>query len=232
MVTTQPQEALPPDPYLSGSLRSKLVAKLTGLPVSTLQSWHSTKLQTATREPGSRGTPRYYSWVDYQRLCVVSSLREQQVPTQRIRQAIPILDDLFPRWWELSLASYHGRVLGSQAKVHVVLRENFDTVVDVKGGQTTFRDLMGYETEETGQELASALAGLEEKGSLFRKHEFEDAVAMRPELNAGQPTVLNTSLETRFVEALVRSSTIEEVARLYRIEEQYVRRATEFERAA
>ncbi len=231
MATAPPREA-PPDIYLLGSLRSKLVAKLTGLSLRTLQSWHSTDLQPATREPGSRGTPRYYSWVDYQRLCVVSSLREQEVPTQRIRRAIPVLDDLFPGWWEMSLKAYDGPVLGSQSKVHIVLRENFDVVVDVEGGQTTFRDLLGCEVEDTGRELARALALLEERGTLFRKHEFRDAVAMKPEVNAGQPTVRNTSLETRFIEALVRSTSVEEVARLYRVGEQHVRRAAEFERAA
>ena len=130
------------------------------------------------------------------------------------------------------MRAYDGPVLGSQSKAHIVLRENFDVVVDVEGGQTTFRDLLGCEAEDAGRELASALALLEERGVLFRKHEFRDAVAMKPEVNAGQPTVRNTSLETRFVEALVRSTSVSEVARLYRVGEQYVRRATEFERAA
>ncbi|MYI86655.1 MAG: MerR family transcriptional regulator, partial [Dehalococcoidia bacterium] len=193
VVATLPGERrAPPDIYLLGSLRSKLVAKLTGLSVRTLQSWHSTDLQSATREPGSRGTPRYYSWVDYQRLCVVSSLREQDVPTRRIRQAIPNLDRLFPGWWEMSLHAYRGRVTGSQSKIHVTLRDSFDTLVDVPGGQMTFRDLMGDEAEGVRAGLAESLSWLEEKGALFRQASFRDSITMDPELNVAQPTVINT----------------------------------------
>lgn len=218
--------------YRRGSLRSKLVAKLTGLSTQTLQHWHSSALQEATREPGERGTPRRYSWIDYQRLCVMASLREQGVPTSTIRRAALNLDGLFPDWWHLSLAAYEGRVPGSQAKIHVTLRQNFDVIVDVPGGQMTFRELMGAEVDDTGEALSVALAEVERKGPLFQKHTFGDAVSMTPDLNAGQPTVLGTSLETRFVEALVRTSTIKDVARLYRIDEYHLQRATEFERAA
>lgn len=222
----------PPLTYHRGSLRSKLVSKLTGLSTQTLQHWHSSALQEATREPGERGTPRRYSWIDYQRLCVMASLREQGVPTSTIRRAVPVLDDLFPKWWGLSLAAYEGRVIGSQAKIHVTLRQNFDVVVDVPGGQMTFRELMGSEVDGTGEMLSIALAEVERKGPLFQKNAFGDSVSMTPNLNAGQPTVRGTSLETRFVTALVQASTIKEVARLYRIDESRLRRATEFERAA
>ena len=231
MVTALPKQA-PPDVYLLGSLRSKLVAKLTGLSVRTLQSWHSTDLQTATREPGRRGTPRYYSWVDYQRLCVVSSLREQRVPTQRIRQAIPNLDRLFPGWWEMSLRAYRGRVIGSHAKIHVTVRDNFDTLVDVPGGQMTFRELMEDEAEDVQAGLAESLSWLEEKGALFRKASFGDSITMDPELNVAQPTVINTSLETYFVGELVKEFDVDYVSDNYRLDRRLIVRAVEFEAAS
>lgn len=218
--------------YQRGSLRSKLVAKLTGLSAQTLQHWHASALQEATREPGQRGTPRRYSWMDYQRLCVMASLRGQGVPTPTIRRATSNLDGLFPDWWRLSLAAHEGRVPGSQTKIHVTLRQNFDVVVDIPGDQMTFRELMGAEVDGAGETLSIALSEVGEKGPLFQKHAFGDAVSMTPNLNAGQPTVRGTSLETRFVTALVQASTIREVARLYRIDEYCLRRATEFERAA
>ncbi|MXY87280.1 MAG: MerR family transcriptional regulator [Dehalococcoidia bacterium] len=237
MVTAPPdRHQSPPDAYLLGSLRSKLVAKLTGLSLRTLQSWHSTDLQMATREPGSRGTPRYYSWVDYQRLCVVSSLRDEGVPTRRIRQAIPNLDRLFPGWWEMSLSSYQGRVLGSQSKVHVTVREtvrdNFGTLVDVPGGQMTFRDLMEDEADQVQAGLVQSLAGLEERGPLFRKASFRDSVTMHPAINVAQPTVVNTSLETYFVSQLVKEFGVEYVAEAYRLDRRLIARAVEFEAAA
>ena len=231
VVTALPKQA-PPDVYLLGSLRSKLVAKLTGLSVRTLQSWHSTDLQTATREPGRRGTPRYYSWVDYQRLCVVSSLREQRVPTKRIRQAIPNLDRLFPGWWEMSLRAYRGRVIGSHAKIHVTVRDNFDTLVDVPGGQMTFRELMEDEAEDVQAGLAESLSWLEEKGALFRKASFGDSITMDPELNVAQPTVINTSLETYFVGELVKEFDVDYVSDNYRLDRRLIVRAVEFEAAS
>ena len=228
MVAVLPRDA-PPGLYLLGSLRSKLVAKLTGLSVRTLQSWHSTGLQPATREPGSRGTPRYYSWVDYQRLCIVSSLREQRVPTQRIRRTIPRLDNLFPGWWELSLAAYRGRVLGSRADIHIVVRENFGTLVDVPGGQMTFRDWLDRGAEQVEEGVTNSLCDLQEHGSLFRKASFRDTIVMRPDLNAAQPTVRNSSLETYFVSELVRESGIDYVAQNYRLDPHLIQRAVEFE---
>jgi len=228
MVAVLPKDA-PPDLYLLGSLRSKLVAKLTGLSVRTLQSWHSTALQRATREPGSRGTPRYYSWVDYQRLCVVSSLGEQGVPTQRIRHTIPRLDNLFPGWWELSLAAYRGRVFGSRAEIHVVVRENFDTLVDVPGGQITFRDWLERGAEQVEESVTNSLCDLHERGALFKKDAFDDTIVMRPDLNAAQPTVRNSSLETYFVSQLVKRLGIDHVSENYRLERYLVQRAVEFE---
>ncbi len=228
MAAVLPKDAAP-DLYLLGSLRSKLVAKLTGLSVRTLQSWHSTALQLATREPGSRGTPRYYSWVDYQRLCIVSSLREQGVPTLRIRNTIPRLDNLFPGWWELSLAAYRGRVLGSRADIHVVVRNGFDTVVDMPGGQMTFRDWLDREADQVEEEVTNSLCDLQEHGSLFRKASFRDTIVMRPDLNAAQPTVRDSSLETYFVSQLVKRVGIDYVSENYRLDRYLVQRAVEFE---
>ena len=204
----------PPDLYLLGSLRSKLVAKLTGLSLRTLQNWHSTDLQTATREPGSRGTPRYYSWVDYQRLCVASSLREQGVPAQRIRTAIPLLDDLFPGWWELSLQAHRGRVPDSQSSTHIVVNQTADTAGDVT------------------ECVASSLRDLEEKGPLFRQAAFSDAVTMNPEINAAQPTIVRTNLETYFVSELVKDFGIDYVEDNYRLDRTHIIRAVEFEAAS
>ncbi len=231
MVVALPRNA-PPSPYLMGSLRSKLVSRLTGLSVRTLQSWHSTGLQRATREPGGRGTPRYYSWVDYQRLCVVSSLREQQVPTRRVRQAVTILDDLFPGWWELSLAAYRGRVAGNRSDVHVVVRNGFETVVDVPGGQMTFRSWLDSEAEQVEEGMVNSLCDLQKQGPLFRKASFGDSVTMDPEINVAQPTVMNTSLETYFVSELVREFDVDYVAENYRLDRRLIERAVEFEGAS
>jgi DNA-binding transcriptional MerR regulator len=221
-----------PDQYVRGALRSRLVSKLTGLSHATLQHWHSTELQAASNEPGERGTPRLYSWVDYQRLCVMAALRDQGIPTATIRRAVAFLDDVFPEWWNLSLLPYEGHVRGSAARVHVVVRRNLDVVADVPGGQMSFRDALRDETEDAAHELADALVQLERRGPLFKQSAFSDAVILRPEVNAAQPTLRDTSLETEFIAKYAVRTSVLETARIFRLEEWAVNRAIAFEEAA
>ena len=132
----------------------------------------------------------------------------------------------------MSLRTYRGRVLGSQAKIHITLRDNFDTLVDVPGGQMTFRELMEDEAEDVQAGLAESLSCLEEKGPLFRKASFRDSVTMNPELNVAQPTVISTSLETYFVSELVKEFDVDYVADNYRLDRRLIVRAVEFEAAS
>jgi len=224
--------AVPPQAFRRGALRSKLVSKLTGLSVPTLQHWHASALQLATKEPGERGTPRLYSWVDYQRLCVIAKLRDGDVPTVRIRQAVLFLDEMFPKWWRLSLEPYDGKIGGSQARLHILVRESFDVLIDVAGAQTTFRRMMESEAGELHEAMKTAVAEVQHLGPLFRQSRFNDAVVMHPDVNAAQPTVRDTGIETTFLGALARRVTIGEAARMLSIDESRARRAVEFEMAA
>ena len=132
----------------------------------------------------------------------------------------------------MSLRAYRGRVTGSQAKIHVTVRENFDTLVDVPGGQMTFRELMEDEAEDVQTGLAESLSWLEESGALFRKASFRDSITMDPELNVAQPTVINTSLETFFVSELVKEFDVDYVSENYRVDRRLIVRAVEFEAAS
>ena len=132
----------------------------------------------------------------------------------------------------MSLAAYRGRVLGSQSDIHVAVRDNFDTIVDVPGSQMTFRELMDVDARQVEEGVGEALVLLGGKGPLFRKSPFGDSVMMDPELNVAQPTVVGTSLETLFVAERVRETSVEYVAETYRISPKRVRRAVEFEAAA
>ena len=132
----------------------------------------------------------------------------------------------------MSLRAYRGRVPGSQAKIHITLRDNFDTLVDVPGGQMTFRELMEDEAEDVQAGLAESLSCLEEMGPLFRKASFRDSVTMNPELNVAQPTVISTSLETYFVSELVKEFDVDYVAVNYRLDRRLIVRAVEFEAAS
>lgn len=220
-----------PVEYIRGSLSSGLVSKLTGLSAATLQYWHTSDLQVASQRRGERGVKRLYSWVDYQRLCIMASLKLASVPTLRIRTAVEFLDAMYPEWWRMSVCPYSG-VVGGRWGVHVMLRQRFDVIVDSPGGQMSFRDAMAADADAIADSLSGAIDELAIKGPLFMKHAYRDAVSMRPELNSGQPTLVGTSLETAFVAAYVKRSSIEEVASIFRLSEFALRRAIEFEEAA
>jgi hypothetical protein len=162
----------------------------------------------------------------------MASLKHEGVPTTRIRAAVSYLDELYPEWWTLSLARYDGKVPGSQASIHVVLRTNIDILADVDGGQATFRDLLNGSTDQTADELATALSDIQERGPLFCMNEFDDAIWMRPELNAGLPSIRGTSLESEFVVAYAERTSTSEAASAFRLDEERIVRARAFEAAA
>jgi DNA-binding transcriptional MerR regulator len=220
------------------ALRTALVSKLTGLSPAVLQHWHATGLQEAERRKGERGTPRLYSWIDYRRLCVFAELRDQHVPVQRIRAALPFLDTIAPRWWEVEgrARAYKGSVAGSAALMHVVLRTEFDTVADVRGRrQVSFRESLEFvdeDPEAAAAELDIAIEQISAYGPLYKQHTFQDAVYMDPAINAALPTCRGTGLETSFIAASVHHGSELDVARMYRMDPGLVHRAVEFEEAA
>ena len=221
-----------PTAHETAALRSRLVANLTGLPRSRLQNWHATLLQPAHRRAGARGTPRLYSWIDYQRLCVVASLVSRGVPVGRIRVALTYLDDLFPDWHQLSLEAWAGGVSvpGASSSTHVALKHEFADVLADAAGQMTYRSTLAFEWDDASSDaLADGLVELRELGSLYRLHSFGDSVVMNPDINVGLPTLVGSRLETAFLFGLVELSSVDEVAGLYRLPSGEVRRACAFE---
>lgn len=212
------------------ALRTRLVSKLTGLSASQLQYWHTTQLQAAHRDAGARGTPRLYSWLDYQRLCAVALLGEQGLPTARIRTATELLDRLFPEWWTRSLWKYDGRVPrpASSHATHVAHRDASGAAVLVDAGGQTVLPSSDFELFE---QVERVVTGLEKRGALFKLNRFDDAVRMQPGINVGLPTLLGTRLETAFIASIVNDyGSVDEAARIYRLPLFAVRRAVEFER--
>ncbi len=215
------------------ALRSRLVSHLTGLSASQLQRWHATSLQEAHREAGQRGVPRLYSWVDYRRLCVISSLLEQDVPTKRIRVAIAFLDELFPGWHNLGVTRTDARIPNTRSTIHVLVQApGVDAIAD-GAGQLTMSQLE-RELELAQEPLRQSVSNLVDCGPLFRLSRYSDAVTMDPHLNVGLPTVKGTRLETAFIAGMVADycGSVERVAKIYRIAPAVIGRALEFQEAA
>jgi hypothetical protein len=182
-----------------------------------------------------RGTPRLYSWVDYQRLRVIAKLVEAGVPTPRIRRAVAYLDQIDPEWYRLSLEKYEGAIpprTGSGV-VHVAANFGDVAVLADAAGQTVYR-IASPEQDDLALEstVRCALGQMKEEGPLFKLNRFDDAVQMRPEVNVGLPTLIGSRLETAFIARLAKLSSIQEVAGLYDLDAVVVSRALEFEEAA
>ena len=219
----------------TAALRSRLVSRLTGLSTHQLQYWHKTLLQSAHRREGSRGVPRLYSWLDYQRLCIGASLLEQRVPTHRIRVALQYLDDIYPEWFRLSLASWAGstHIPGAGGARHVAVKERAFEVLADAAGQMSYVEAIGNAWQsELSEALTTSFESVSERGSLFKLHGFSDAVQMNPDVNVGLPTVVGSRLETSFVANLVKLSSEREVASLYGLDGRVIGRAVCFEELA
>lgn len=74
-------------------------ARILGIPYWTLYSWDRSNLFRPSRRVGEReGTRRHYTFLDLVAIRTIVRLKEQNVPTQRIRKALRVLkaskDDL------------------------------------------------------------------------------------------------------------------------------------------
>ena len=218
------QISLPPEAHLAG-LRSKLVSKLTGLTARQLGYWHRSDLLEASLRPGGPGVPRLYSWVDYLRLRLAAQLKAQDVPTNRVREAVDYLDTNFEDWYLLPdplRTSEQGHVLAD------VVSDASPLLAD-KAGQHVLPSSGAF--PDLRAPTMSALGLIKKQGPLGRLHSFDDTVIMDPVVNVGQPTLRGTALETRFVSLMCRDIGEEPVATIYRLDRIAIERANEFERA-
>jgi hypothetical protein len=136
-----------------------------------------------------------YSWVDYQRLCIIAGLLGRGVPTERVRIAVSYLDDLFPDWYKLSLAPWDGTVPvpGSGGERHVALNQPLVDVLVDAAGQISFRKQLGSQwTDALSASLAAEFDELSDRGPLYQLGRFADAVMMNPAINVGLPTLRET----------------------------------------
>lgn len=210
MVDVEPS-SISPDAARIGALRSRLVATLTGFTLRQLGYWHRTRLLLAHVEPGARGFPRLYSWVDYMKLREAAKLSAAGVPTTRIRRSVEYLEEAIPQWYLAPLRVEGQRVIG------LLRQKSLDVPIaaDLGGQIPLFRTL-----EEIHRE-----------GPLGNLREFSDAVDMSPYVRAGTPVVRETRVETGFMAALHKlGQEPGEIARLYHLPVHLVRRAIDFER--
>src|SRR5688572_4063934 len=93
------------------ALRSRVVAKLAGVPMRQLGRWHASGLIPAHVLPGAPGQPRLYSWVDYLKARAARQLRAAGVPPRRIHEAIDYLERCVPQWYLTPVYGFAGKVI-------------------------------------------------------------------------------------------------------------------------
>lgn len=199
-------------PQLYGAIRSRTVAKLTGVSLDQLQYWHETQFIQAHVVPGARGYPRLYAWVDYLKVRAARKLLAQGIPTATIRAAFAYLDQQVPEWHRLPLYAHAGRVL----------IERDDILVTADAGR-----------QVALPSLRDVLRQIAEEGPLGELRRFSDDVDMNPAIVAGNPVVKGTRLETQFVASLAgHGMAIDSIAKVYRLTPEQVVSAIEFQKAA
>lgn len=205
-----------PQKTVTGALRSRIVAKLSGASLRQLGYWHRTGLISAHALPGGPGQPRLYSWEDYMKVRAAKKLQTEGLTTQRIRAHIAFLDHEYPDWPYRDI-----REFAQQAIVQV--SEPSEAYVTAGPGlQGVFPQL-----------AINVLSELRSEGALGRFREFEGFVAMDPAVLSGNPVVRGTRIETRFVFSLVeRSLTKPTIRDIYHLTTQQISKAVEFERPA
>lgn len=113
---------------------ARLVAKVVGVPYSTLDYWARTKFITPSiQDAEGRGSRRLYSFRDVVALRVAKRLRDEGISLRRLRKVVSFLEQHFPEI-ESGLAM---AVLVSDGK-RVFLVESDQRLIDVSGGGQLF----------------------------------------------------------------------------------------------
>lgn len=198
---------------IHGALRTRMVARLTGVSLRQLWLWHNSGLIRAHIVPGAPGYPRLYSWIDYMKVRAAKKLLADGLSIQKIRVAIEYLDQDVPDWYLMPVHGFSRRVLVQQGEA---------TYVAARFRQQAFSSV-----------LDGVLRSLVTEGALGELNRFSDCVDMNPEIVSGNPVVKGTRLETQFIATLATSGVpTEQVADIYRLTPHQVFRAIEFNTAA
>lgn len=194
---------------IQGALRSSVVARLVGFPPRRLRWWHEVGILEAHEDPGARGYPRLYSWLDYMKLRAAVKLQRHGIPTRRLRLILAKLEESVPEWYFVPLHLFGRRILG----------EYDDSLVDVFSDQAALPFV-----REMLEEMA-------DEGPLGELREFGDIVDMDPGVIAGNPVVRGTRLETRFIAELAkRGVPVSGIARRYELTPSQVERIIDFDK--
>lgn len=200
----------------NGYYSTSQVARLAGIPGSTLYKWKRKGIVRPTVQifSGDKLVEEGYSYADLAIIKLLRGLRNKQI---NLRSLAIVLRHLFDRLgsfnnpeWELS----HIYILGKE--VYAQKPDEWDTTVATRHGQKLM--------------LRFAELFEEEAGILVPK-DFENYVEINPDIMDGQPVVRNTRLPTATLAMMhQQGSSYSELAELYApIPRRTIQKAIEYE---
>jgi uncharacterized protein (DUF433 family) len=192
-------------------------ARLLGRHFNTVRSWVHQGLAPAPVHLAF-GETTILSFHDLISLMVVRRLRDEGVPLRNIRSA----EDYLRTEWKFPRPYATQRVLTDGKSVFVALEEGGFTSADRKGQETLaamIKDILRDVSYDAETELATAW---------HPRHE----IALRPDIQFGQPCIVGTRLTTSTVAELIRAGDAPDfVAETYSVPLPSVVVAVEFEEA-
>ena len=219
-------------PFWCGALPTRVIRVLSGASLGQLRGWHRDGIVEASIDPGGRGRPRLYGWVDYCKARAAVKLLEHDVRRAELHDAVKRLDTDVRGWSLLPLTAYASHVVApnsSGAGYHVCAPKAPEQ-------RRVVEEAPPYLVGDDDCGLARSLAVVGElqfEGSLGRLSQFSELIHINPGIFGGAPVLIGTRLETALLAAMCGGDAdgAAQVAEMYRIGTERVEAAVEFEKA-
>ena len=205
-----------------GELPTEVVATLSGVKRSQLDSWHRRGLIQASAAPGRRGVRRLYSWSDYLRIRAIAKLLDCGFPPHRLRAVVDRLDTKHRAWYLIPLSDT------CQPPPPVLADDDESNPASIP----QFADFAAVAADLPPEvDVERFWSAQRREGALGRLYQFADGVDMNPWVLGGAPRIRDRRIETYEVAVWRREMSIEAICDGWRLQPEEVRRALQFERA-
>ena len=210
-----------------GSMTTRLIADITGLPRSRLDGWHRRGIAPARLWRNPSNLPRLYAWSEYARIRAAQQLNARKVPSRALRSALNRLDATIRDWHHLIRCDHRDAAIvrcsdgGFRYAVAAPRMEGAREVAEPSPIYAAGDDALMIELAEQ----------LQKDGPLGRLSRFEPWVDLRPEVQGGMPTLRGSRIRTALLaEAADAGNTPEQIAGDLGIDPAATGKAIEFHR--
>lgn len=196
------------------------VARLTGIPVSTLYEWRERGIIRPSLQmmDGSRIIAEGYSYADLTLLRILKALRDRRLDFDDVGNT---LRHLYARLGPPNKGWANEHVYIEGGHIFVDRPDNWQVTADA--GQKVAEVMFG--------DLFDELRDLEEGASLIVPRQFRADIQIDPKVMGGEPVIRGTRLPTATVATMLdRYKSIDKLAELYKpISRERIERAVEYE---